>query len=281
MQSQTHLRLSPAVRFAQAVNRMLTWGMLPEEREVFLTETLADWEAMAKERPGASIIWRTARGIPATVWIRLNRREITAMPAGIALTLVGAGCVAAATQTHVLPNPFRSYIIVAALGLVLVGINFVRQPNMLTLSRYRLPAALGTIGFAGLAMFLPTAAHWPYEAPLVENVVIDRGMQLSFVVIALGFSVLIVASLGPSPAPWVRRSGLVLMLGVAMLALTVIAWGITMSPVDMTMTAASLVVGLAALSFVHVLPRLRHLEIIYSRAESGRLGGGSLRKGKA
>lgn len=278
MQSQAGSRLPLAVRVAHAVSRLLTWGMAGEERRHLLSETLADWEAMSHDHRSGRILWRAIKGIPAAIWVRLDRRSITAMPAGVALTMVGFGAIAASVQDGTLPSPFNEFAAVTAAGLVLVGVNFVREPRRITVRRYRPAALASAIGFGGLAFTLPAAETWPYDTPLIHTPVIDRGMQLSFALIALGF-LLLLAATRHNPK-LIRTAGLVLMIGCAGLGITQVAWGIVMSPIDLDMTAASIVIGLGALSFVHVLPRLRHLEVVYSKAEASRHDVESLRKGE-
>jgi hypothetical protein len=135
------------------------------------------------------------------------------------------------------------------------------------------------VGFAGLAFNLPTTAQWPYEGPVLEHIVMDRALQASFAMLSTGFFLLIVASLYGNAPRLVSAAGSALVLGTAILGITQVAWGIAMSPVDLLVTAAAITIGLGALSFVHVLPRLRHLDIVYSGAETGRRGEQRLGKG--
>ena len=135
MQSQRDLRLPLTVRIAQAINRLLTWGMADPVRQRFLSESLADWEAMAGQDKRYQILFRALRGIPAAVWMRLSEREVTSVPAGIALSLVGLGGIATGVQSSAYPAPFRSFVALTSMGLLLVGINFVREPRRIALRR--------------------------------------------------------------------------------------------------------------------------------------------------
>ena len=279
MQSQFRTRLPLAIRMAHAINRLLTWGMTPSERQQLLSEGLADWEAMAAERRPEQILLRALRGIPAAVWLRFSDREVTAMPAGVALSMVGLGGIASSLWGSPYPAPFRQFLILACLGLLLVGLNFVRDARRLVLPRYRPAAACIIVGFVGLAFTLPTTAQWPYEGPVLEHIVMDRALQASFAMISAGFLLLLIASFRTTAPRLVAVAGSLLVLGTAIIGVTQVAWGITMAPVDMGMTVASIVIGLGALSFVHVLPRLRHLDMVYTRANSGRLGRHSPWKG--
>jgi hypothetical protein len=241
---------------------MLTWGMQAEERKPLLTEGLADWEAMAKRRTGYQILWRAIRGIPSAIWIRLSDRETTSLPAGLALSLVGLGGIAVGLQSSAYPFEFRRFVMLTALGLMLVGVNFVRDPRRIVLARYRLAATISGVGFAGLAVTLPRNEQWPYEDPVLQTAIVDRSMQIAFVIIATGFLLLLASSFIRSGLRLATGSGLVLMIGVAALGVTQLSWAFAMTPVDLTAALASIVIGLAALSFVHVMPRLRHMRIL-------------------
>ncbi|MDJ0923645.1 MAG: hypothetical protein QNJ77_03705 [Acidimicrobiia bacterium] len=281
MQSDYRARFPLSIRLAHAINRLLTWGMTTPDRQRLLSEGLADWEAMAEDQRPRQVLGRAIRGIPAAIWFRLSDRDITSMPAGIALSLVGLGGIVSGSAASPYPEPFKLFVVVTSAGLLLVGVNFVRNPRRVILARYRPAGLLAAVGFTGLAVTFPTAAQWPYDGPVLENVVMDRAMQVSFVVIAIGFLLLIAASHVREGRRWVTTAGIVLVIGTATLGVTQIVWGVTMAPIDLTMSVPSLVIGLGALSFVHVLPRLRHLDIVYSEVKTGRLDQQGLRKGKS
>jgi hypothetical protein len=279
MHFQTDEKLPFTIRLAHVINRTLTWGMARDERRRLLSEGLADWEAMAEELSARQVFLRAFRGIPAAIWIRLSDREVTAMPAGIALTMVGLGGITAGVQSTSYPTAFRQSTILASIGLVLVGVNFVRDPRRVVLSRYRAAGVVAAAGFAGLAVTLPTTAQWPYDGPVLENRLGDAAMQASFVIIAVGFLLLTAASLVPRRSRLVLEAGVTVMVGAVVLGVAQIVWGISMSPIDLPMTAAAIVIGLAALSFAHVLPRLRHLTVVQRDAMEHGVHNLKLRKG--
>jgi hypothetical protein len=235
--------------------------MAPQARHRVLAEGLADWEAMAHDRSGTQVLLRALRGVPAFLWTRLSDRSVTSLPAGVALALVGFGGMAAGSRSSAYPEPFRFFVLASSAGLLLLGLGFVRDPQRLIIRRYRCGSLLTAIGFMGLAFTLPTAAQWPYDGPVLEHVVMDRAMQASFVIIAVALLMLTLASFLSAPQRLVRLAGIALMAGVIVLGLTQLSWGIGMSPVDLAMTVASVTIGLGALSFAHVLPRLRHLPV--------------------
>lgn len=272
MQFQAEPRLRLSVRVAHALNRLLTWGMRTEDRKPLLNEGLADWEAMAEAQSWQQVLWRAVRGVPSAIWIRLNNREVTAMPAGLALAFVGLGGAAVGFQASAYPFEFRRFVVLTSLGLMLVGVNFVRDPRRIVLSRYRIACTLTSVGFAGLAVSLPTAMEWPYDGPVLETAIVDRSMQASFVIIAAGFLLLLAASFPLGKSRLSTIGGAVLMIGVAVLGVTQLAWAFALTPIDLPTALASVVIGLAALSFVHVLPRLRHMEIVGRRPSEPNAG---------
>ena len=87
-------------------------------------------------------------------------------------------------------------------------------------------------------------------------------MPISFLIIAAGCGLILTASFFRGRSLLVSLSGLTLVVGVALLGVTQLAWAFAMTPIDLSSALASIVIGLAALSFVHVLPRLRHMEIV-------------------
>jgi hypothetical protein len=263
MQSPTESRLQLAVRVAHAISRALTWGMTEDERAQTLSESLADWEAMADDGQSRQVLWRALRGIPAAIWIRLNDRKVTAMPAGIALILVGFGGFAAGIQPDAYPAPFRHVVSLTSIGLILVGVNLIRDPRRLVLQHFRLAGLIVAAGCAGLAVRLPTNADWPYATPPPRTQLLDLALQVGFLVIAAGFALLVAASFVSSRSRFVSFAGATIMAGVAVLAATQVSWGILTAPTDLALASAALVSGLAASSFVHVVPRLRHLEVVY------------------
>lgn len=264
MHFHTDEKLPPAIRLAHLINRVLTWGMARDERHRFLTESLADWEAMARDVKARHVLSRAIRGVPAAMWARMDDRDVTSMPAGVALTLVGIGGFAAAIQSTAYPAPFRQSTMVAAVGFLLLGINFVRDPRRIVLRRYRPVALVIAVGFAGLALTLPQAADWQYDSPVLENFLTDTAIQASFIVIAIAFLILLAGSFLPNRHRLVSTAGVALIVGVTLHGMAQITWGIWMAPIDLAATAASVMIGLGALSLAHVLPRLRHLEIVYA-----------------
>jgi len=234
---------------------------------------------MAAETAPRKILWRALRGIPAAVWVRLSDRAVTAMPAGVALSIVGLGGVVSGSWGSPYPTPFREFVLLACLGLLLVGLNFMRDPRLLVLARFRAAAAFIAVGFTGLASTLPTAAQWPYEGPVLEHYVMDRALQVAFAMIAVGSLLIIVASYRAWASRIVSPAGVLLVSGTAIIGVTQVAWGVTLAPVDLAISVASIVIGLGALSFTHVVPRLRHLQFVCGQPDMGRIREQRLRKG--
>ena len=114
---------------------------------------------------------------------------------------------------------------------------------------------------------MPTPDQWRYDGPVVEHKLMDSAMQASFVLIAAGFLLLVVASFRSAGSKLGPVGAVTLLIGIATLGAAQIAWALGMAPVDLATSASSVVIGLAALSLVHVLPRLRHIEIVYPGGE--------------
>ncbi len=184
------------------------------------------------------------------------------------MSVVGLGGIANGLQAFTYPFPFRQFVILTSLGLLLVGINLISNPRRLIVNRFRVAGIVVSSGFVGLTASYPTAADWRYEAAMPPSYPTDYAMQASFIIIAAAFVLIVAASFFPPRRRLVAAAGILLMVGVSTFAVTQLLWGIWAAPADLAMTAAAVLVGLAALSFVHVLPRVRHLDVTHPAAES-------------
>lgn len=262
MQTQIDLRLPASIRFAQLLNRALSWGMPPEQRHVFLTETLGDWEEMEQDQGSFRVIVRALRGIPTAMWARLDERDITALPAAIAIAIVGAAGIAAGLLDGTYPSDIRRFVLLSALGTLVLGATLIADPRRVVLRRYRLPAVLLTAGFWGMAANMPTVEDWQYETPFVDTVLADVAMVVGFVLVGIGFAMVVIASFATRRRLVLTGAGLTIMTGTALFGCGQIAWGVVAVNTDPTITVVSIGIGLAALSFLHVVPRLRRLQIV-------------------
>ena len=262
MQTQIDLRLPASIRFAQLLNRALSWGMPSDQRQVFLTETLGDWEEMQRDQGSFRVVTRALRGIPAAMWARLDEHDITALPAAIAIAIVGAAGLAASLLDSPYPSDVRRFVLLSALGTLVLGATLITDPRRIVLRRYRLPAVMLATGFWGMASNMPTAEDWPYETPFVDTVLADVAMVVGFTLVGFGFAMVAIASFATKRNSVVTGAGLTIMVGTALFACGQIAWGVVAVNTDPAITAISIGIGLASLSFLHVVPRLRRLQIV-------------------
>ncbi len=261
MEAQTNMDLPRSIRFAQRINRVLSWGMQPQQRQTFLVETLTDWEEMHRDRGSQGVTVRALRGIPAAVWARFDEDNITALPASLAIALVGLAALGAGLLDSIYPVAVRRFIILAALGTFILGAILMSNPRRIVIRRYRLPTFMLAAGFLGMATHMPEHTEWQYDSPFVDTVIADVFMLVGFTVVGIGFSMIFAASFLTKPRVLAMVAGILIMMGTASFAGGQIAWGIAAVATDPAITATSIGVGLASLSFLHVLPRLRHLEL--------------------
>jgi len=260
MQAQTDIGLPLSIRFAHQLNRFLSWGMAHEFRESFLSEGLADWEEMHRDRGSISVLLRALRGVPTAVWARFDEHDTTALPAAVAITLLGVAGVAAGLLETAYPMDTRRFALLSAFGTFLMGATLIRDPRRLVLRRYRLSALLLGAGFIGMAANLPPAEAWAYDVPLAETAVIDGVLAVGFSLVGIGFALVVLASFVSKRL--LTYAGIAIMVGTALFAGAQIAWGITAVTVDPAITVTSVAVGLASLSLLHVVPRIRKLKIV-------------------
>lgn len=180
----------------------------------------------------------------------------------MAIAFVGLAGFAAGLLDTTYPMDVRRFVLPSALGTFILGATLISNPRQIILRRYRLPGAILAAGFIGMALNMPTQADWPYDTPFVEAVLADRVIAGGIVAVGIGFVLLVTASFLKKRRLVAATSGLTIMLGTALFAAGQIAWGIVAVATDPAITVTSVGLGLAALSFLHVLPRLRKLEIV-------------------
>jgi hypothetical protein len=231
------------------------------ERSRLLSETLADWDAMHRAEGSARVIRRAIRGIPAAMWARLDEGDTTALPVAVAVSLIGITGIAVGLLERTYPLDLRRFILVTALGTLLLGAAMMRDPRQLVLRRYRLPATMLVAGFFGMAANMPSPQEWQYDAPYVETILIDRITATGFAAVGIGFAAIVVASFLSRGRLVTLIGGASVMAGTAAFGCAQIGWGFAAVTTDLAITATSIAVGLSALSFIHVVPRLRKLQM--------------------
>ena len=248
-----------SVRVAQFLTRVLTWGMAAEERREYLIESVSDWESMRSDRSSARVVGRALRGLPVGIWMRLSDRRVTAIPAGVALALFGVGGLIAAAAGATYPATLRRFAALTGCGMILAAASLLRNPSRMAIPRFRAAATLIAVGAIGGATNLPGPEQWPHETPIPDTAVLDLTIQTSLMLIGIGCACLVVGSFVRNRRLLISFAGTLVVGGTALFACSQIIWGIWAARADVTITIASFVMGLASLSIVHVLPRVRHL----------------------
>jgi hypothetical protein len=249
------------VAWACRLTRILTWGIEPVRRREILLETDADWDLMHRDCGPVRLTTRALRGVPAAIFSRLDEHEITALPAATIFAIMAVVSTETGLLSGSYPADVRRPTLLAAFGLALGGIALTRSPRRIVLKRLRWPAIALGLGTLGMALNMPTRADWPYDYPFVDTPIGDHLILVGFIAVTVGCFLVALA-------PALRRRRRVAGIGAAgalagifLFGLGQIVWGFAAIPVDLTVTATALVIGLASCSLVHVLPRLRYLEV--------------------
>ena len=252
-------RLPLAVRAAQAVSRVVTWGLRSDKRREWLLESDADWQLMHSELGPVRVLLRAARGVPTAIWVRMEDREHTALPAAIAFTLLAVAGISAGLLERTYPMDIRRFVFVTAIGIGLAGAIMALSPRLIPLRRLRIPMLILFVGFLGMATHMPSESDWMYEGPIVGTPEGDALIAAGFTMIALGCLVVAAAGIGQSPQLLFRTGGVAIVAGALLFGAGQIVWGVAAVTVDPAVTATSVPIGLVAFSIAHVTPRLRHL----------------------
>lgn len=258
-------RASPIGRLILSIDRVLTWGMDPSDRESTLAEQAADWEAMSRDEEESKprrMLGRQLKGIPMAIWWRLTRGEITAIPAAIALAVIATANLAEVTIPDY-PLDHRLSLMMASTGVLLASWHLLRKPRQIIASRLRYPALLAGIGAMWSAFTFPTEQDWTvYDPVQMSTPAIDMVMQIGIFFIGAGCALLFLASLVEQRRRAVLIGGAGIVTGAGIVAVAEIGWAIWAAPADLYVSAVALGVafGLALLS--HMFLRLRKLEIV-------------------
>jgi hypothetical protein len=263
MDTLTRYRQPLTVSLACFTTRLLTWGLEPELRTELVIEGTNDWELMYRDYGPRRVVSRALRGIPSAVLTRMDDNNMTALPAALVLTIMAVAAAGAGLLAHTYPADVRHPILISALGLGLGGITLVHSPRRIVLSKLRLAALVLAIGTVGVAFNMPTEADWQYDIPMVDTPFADFLMVVGFLAIAGGCGLIILASVRRTGRR--RLAGLggsAALAGILSFGIGQIIWGFAAVPVDLAITACALGVGLGSCSLAHVLPRLRHLDVV-------------------
>lgn len=262
MPRTTPASISRTIRFAHQLDRLMTWGMAPALRNARLNESLADWEAMYSDRGSLATMTRALRGVPAGIWVRLDAHGVTTIPAGVAIAALGLGGMVAGGIGSAYPTPLRISIVIAGIGSLLVAIRLITHPRQLVVRHLVAPLLTMAAGFVGMALYIPSPDRWSDQRPAAESPLLDSAMTIAFLTVGAGLVLLALVPATTDKHRLARVAGTTVALGLTSFAITQIIWGLTVAPQDLAITVPSIGAGLAAGSAAHVVPRLRHLEIL-------------------
>lgn len=187
---------------------------------------------------------------------------MTALPAALVFTIMAAASTGAGLLAHTYPADVRHPILLGALGLGLGGIVLLRNPRRIVLKKLRAPALLLCLGALGIALNMPTEADWQYSVPMVDTPFADFLMVMGFTAFAGGAFLLLLASMVRRGRRLAGLAGAAALFGIVSFGTGQIIWGFVAVRIDLAVTATTFGVGFGAYSLAHVLPRLRHLEIV-------------------
>ena len=261
MGTRQHHRSPIALAAARRLTRILTWGMEPRRRKEILLETDNDWGLMHRDFGTVRLLGRAIRGVPAAIFGRIDEHDMTALPAAVVFTIMAMASTEAGLLSRAYPANIRRPTLLCAVGLGLGGLALIRSPRRIVLRRLRWPAIALGIGTLGMALNMPTQADWPYDYPFVDTPLGDALMTVGFIMVAAGCLLIALAPALPRQRLIAGTGGAAALAGIFLFGLGQIIWGFAAIPVDLTVTAAALGVGLASCALVHVLPRLRFLNL--------------------
>jgi hypothetical protein len=257
-------RASWAGRLVLAIDRVLTWGMEASDRESVLAEQAADWEAMSRDTSPIQrlrLIGRQLRGIPAAIWWRLTRTEITGLPVAGAMGVISLG-LALEVAIPGYPLDHRLSLLLVAGGLAAASWRLIRQPRHIVIKEWRLIAIVLACGAAGTFLTFPSDDSWSAYDPEMALPIVDLLVGVASVALVVGFLALFAASFVEGRRRQTAMvAGILMMAGALLHATAQVLNGIWVSPIDLYATAVWFGSGLGLVLGAHMILRLRHLEI--------------------
>ncbi len=253
-----------ALRVALCTDRLVTWGMEPVARRELLAEQVADWDSMAYDASQSSsgkVLFRLMRGLPSALWWRISGSDITALPVAIAIAFVAALSLIAVTATSEYPPDHRLSLFVLGGGLAVAAHRLILRPRSLVAAQFRIASLLVGIGGVATSLTLPTLNDRSYDIAMHSVPAIHYVIKAAILMVSIGFLGVFVASLLKNRRRAVLRAGVLVVGGSVMLAASELAWGILISATDLFLMAMGLLYSFGAAFFVHMVLRLRHLDI--------------------
>ncbi|MEN8114735.1 MAG: hypothetical protein ABFS21_10130 [Actinomycetota bacterium] len=238
---------------AERIDRMLTWGLDPEEREGILRERLADrYEHLTDlDATLGAVAARSIRSALADVWYRFMGGDISAFPVAAMFALIGLGAL---SDTLISDMPFLLVVFnaVTAAGFIAMAVAGFIRPRELKRAWLLPGAAMASIGSMGGAVLLPVTP---------DAALYDLFTKLSLGGVAVGLAVVAFSLASRTPnRTWFLKGGAILWSSALVFAVGQFGWAIAATPVYST-RSSTLMVALAAVVGAAVLSRLRHLPI--------------------
>lgn len=235
------------------VDRILTWGIEPNERAETLQERESDrFEHISDpDASMASVVARSVASSLSDVWYRFVGSETSALPLAAMFAIIGVGALADGFVSDI--PPMHAFLnVVTGIGYLAMAAAGLRQPRKLK-SAWLLPGlVLASSGTMGGAIVIPVTP----EAGLFAWIV-----KAALVGVATGLAVVAVAFVRPgSGRVWIIRGGGILWGSALLMAVGAVGWTIADAPIESTRWS-SLMVAFACVVGAAVIARLRNIEV--------------------
>ncbi len=235
------------------LDRALTWGLEPLERDEILHERAADrFEHLAD--PDSSISSVLARSIWSAVgdiWFRFVGVETSALPLAIVFAVVGIGALADAFSRGITPI-LAGLNIVTGIGYLAMAAAGLRQPRKLQRTWLLPGLVLASIGTMAGAITLP---------PTPEAGLFGWVAKIALAGVGTGLAVVAVTLIRPHfERVWIIRGGVIIWGSALFMAVGEVGWTIADAPIYSSRWS-SLMVAFACVVGATVIARLRNIEV--------------------
>lgn len=241
------------LRVGARIDRALTRGLEPREREAQLRERQADRADHLADPDAtvASVAARTARSGASDLGYLLLGGEATAIPVAVMFAIIGVGAFWQ-TATAEFEPVVRTFDAVLGVGLVAVAAAGLRHPRSIY-KPWLLPAVvIASIGTLGGALTIPIVAG---------TEVYDLANKAALGAVGVGFVVVAIALLPRTVnRTWLVRGGAVLWVAALGNAVAQLGWAVVNTGTE-TSRGASLMVAAGCVVGAALLGRLRNIPI--------------------
>jgi len=243
------------------LSRLFTWGLPDEIRRDHIAEADAHWEAMVSDLGNVRVALHAIRSIPAWLWDRLSERDTTTLPAALAVAVTGFS----GARLWLYPLKFgpltRTGGGIAVVGLLMISVAFMIEPRKIVLRRFRFPALVAAIGLVVASVGIAVTDDWSQSTFATASPITTLLSVAGLVFIGFGCVLGTVNGFILEEYAIAFASEVAVVLGLALLGVSQIAWGLWEFEANLGLALAFFGSGLGALAIAHVLPRIRHLEV--------------------